>query len=223
MSRIKLILSIDRMWVGGFENLLFCQQKRLAKLSGGVALIQVGAATEVELKEKKHRIEDALSATRAAIEEGVVAGGGTALLRSRAAVDSVLDDLDGDEATGARIVRAALEAPARLIADNAGLEGSVMVRDVEAASGPTGLNVLTGELEDLVDAGVIDPAMVTRAALQNAAPIDALLLPTEVLVSDKRDPETSMRARCTGPTDKLGRPSCRERCHISLFAATTQK
>ena len=179
-------------------------QERLAKLSGGVALIQVGAATEVELKEKKHRIEDALSATRAAIEEGVVAGGGTALLRSRAAVDSVLDDLDGDEATGARIVRVALEAPARLIADNAGLEGSVMVRDVEAASGPTGLNVLTGELEDLIEAGVIDPAKVTRAALQNAASIAALLLTTEALVADKPEPEPAMPPGGMDPMGGMG-------------------
>ena len=179
-------------------------QERLAKLSGGVALIQVGAATEVELKEKKHRIEDALSATRAAIEEGVVAGGGTALLRSRAAVDSVLDDRDGDEATGARIVRAALEAPARLIADNAGLEGSVMVRDVEAASGPTGLNVLTGELEDLVEAGVIDPAKVTRAALQNAASIAALLLTTEALVADKPEPAPPMPGGGMDPMGGMG-------------------
>jgi chaperonin GroEL len=179
-------------------------QERLAKLSGGVALIQVGAATEVELKEKKHRIEDALSATRAAIEEGVVAGGGTALLRSRAAVDSVLDDLDGDEATGARIVRVALEAPARLIADNAGLEGSVMVRDVELASGPTGLNVLTGELEDLIEVGVIDPAKVTRAALQNAASIAALLLTTECLVADKPEPEPPMPAGGMDPMGGMG-------------------
>ena len=179
-------------------------QERLAKLSGGVALIQVGAATEVELKEKKHRIEDALSATRAAIEEGVVAGGGTALLRSRAAVDSVLDDLDGDEATGARIVRVALEAPARLIADNAGLEGSVMVRDVELASGPTGLNVLTGELEDLIEVGVIDPAKVTRAALQNAASIAALLLTTEALVADKPEPEPPMPAGGMDPMGGMG-------------------
>ena len=179
-------------------------QERLAKLAGGVALIQVGAATEVELKEKKHRIEDALSATRAAIEEGVVAGGGTALLRSRAAVDSVLDDLDGDEATGARIVRVALEAPARLIADNAGLEGSVMVRDVELASGPTGLNVLTGELEDLIEAGVIDPAKVTRAALQNAASIAALLLTTEALVADKPEPEPAMPPGGMDPMGGMG-------------------
>ena len=179
-------------------------QERLAKLSGGVALIQVGAATEVELKEKKHRIEDALSATRAAIEEGVVAGGGTALLRSRAAVDSVLDDLDGDEATGARIVRVALEAPARLIADNAGLEGSVMVRDVESASGPIGLNALTGELEDLIEAGVIDPAKVTRAALQNAASIAALLLTTEALVADKPEPEPAMPPGGMDPMGGMG-------------------
>ena len=179
-------------------------QERLAKLAGGVALIQVGAATEVELKEKKHRIEDALSATRAAIEEGVVAGGGTALLRSRAAVDSVLADLDGDEATGARIVRVALEAPARLIADNAGMEGSVMVRDVESASGSIGLNALTGELEDLIEAGVIDPAKVTRAALQNAASIAALLLTTEALVADKPEPEPPMPPGGMDPMGGMG-------------------
>ncbi len=167
-------------------------QERLAKLAGGVAVVQVGAATEVELKEKKHRIEDALSATRAAIEEGVVAGGGTALLRSRAAVSDAIDGLDGDQETGARIVHASLEAPTRLIADNAGLEGAVMVREVEAASGTTGLNAMTGELEDLVNAGVIDPAKVTRAALQNAASIAALLLTTEALVADKPEPEPAM-------------------------------
>ncbi|MED5167665.1 MAG: chaperonin GroEL [Actinomycetota bacterium] len=167
-------------------------QERLAKLAGGVAVVQVGAATEVELKEKKHRIEDALSATRAAIEEGVVAGGGTALLRSRAAVSDAIDGLDGDQETGARIVHASLEAPTRLIADNAGLEGAVMVREVEAASGATGLNAMTGGLEDLVDAGVIDPAKVTRAALQNAASIAALLLTTEALVADKPEPEPGM-------------------------------
>ena len=167
-------------------------QERLAKLAGGVAVVQVGAATEVELKEKKHRIEDALSATRAAIEEGVVAGGGTALLRSRAAVSDAIGGLDGDQETGARIVHAALEAPTRLIADNAGLEGAVMVREVEAASGATGLNAMTGGLEDLVDAGVIDPAKVTRAALQNAASIAALLLTTEALVADKPEPEPAM-------------------------------
>jgi chaperonin GroEL len=160
-------------------------QERLAKLSGGVAVIRVGAATEVELKEKKHRIEDALSATRAAIEEGVVAGGGTALLRSRPAVEKVVGELTGDESTGAGIVHRALQAPARLIADNAGLEGAVIVRQVEAESGSVGFNAATGEFTDLVKAGVIDPAKVTRAALQNAASIAALLLTTECLVADE--------------------------------------
>ena len=179
-------------------------QERLAKLAGGVAVVQVGAATEVELKEKKHRIEDALSATRAAIEEGVVAGGGTALLRARAAVSEVADGLDGDPATGARIVYAALEAPTRLIADNAGFEGAVMVREVEAATGQIGLNALTGELVDLVEAGVIDPAKVTRAALQNAASIAALLLTTEVLVADKPEPEPAMPAGGMDPMGGMG-------------------
>jgi chaperonin GroEL len=179
-------------------------QERLAKLAGGVAVVQVGAATEVELKEKKHRIEDALSATRAAIEEGVVAGGGTALLRARAAVSEVADGLDGDQATGARIVYAALEAPTRLIADNAGFEGAVMVREVEAATGQIGLNALTGELVDLVEAGVIDPAKVTRAALQNAASIAALLLTTEVLVADKPEPAPAMPAGGMDPMGGMG-------------------
>ncbi|MFM7536234.1 MAG: chaperonin GroEL [Acidimicrobiales bacterium] len=160
-------------------------QERLAKLSGGVAVVKVGAATEVELKEKKHRIEDALSATRAAIEEGVVAGGGTALLRSRKAVSELIGTLSGDQATGAKSVFTALEAPARLIAENAGLEGSVMVEHIESESGTIGLNAATGQLEDLVKAGVIDPAKVTRAALQNAASIAALVLTTECLVADK--------------------------------------
>ncbi len=160
-------------------------QERLAKLAAGVAVVRVGAATEVELKEKKHRIEDALSATRAAIEEGIVAGGGTALLRSRATVDDRASKLSGDEQTGASIVSRALEEPLRWIAINAGFEGSMMVRDVEALEGTTGLNALTGALEDLVKAGIIDPAKVTRSALQNAASIAALLLTTEVLVADK--------------------------------------
>jgi len=179
-------------------------QERLAKLAGGVAVVQVGAATEVELKEKKHRIEDALSATRAAIEEGVVAGGGTALLRARPAVSSVVDGLDGDMQTGARIVYAALEAPARLIADNAGFEGAVMVREIESATGHTGLNALTGEMVDLVEAGIIDPAKVTRAALQNAASIAALLLTTEVLVADKPEPESAMPAGGMDPMGGMG-------------------
>jgi chaperonin GroEL len=160
-------------------------QERLSKLSGGVAVVRVGAATEVELKEKKHRIEDALSATRAAIEEGIVPGGGTALLRSRAAIDSVLATLTGDEATGASIVRKAVEEPLKWIAFNAGLEGSVVIQRAESELGSIGLNAATGEFVDLLKAGVIDPAKVTRSALQNAASIAGLLLTTEALVADK--------------------------------------
>ena len=162
-------------------------QERLAKLAGGVAVIKVGAATEVELKEKKHRIEDAVSATRAAIEEGVVAGGGTALLRTRASVLKVVQSLEGDEATGARTVYEALVAPAKHIADNAGMEGSVVVQRVESEKGNIGLNAATGEYVDLVAAGIIDPAKVTRAALQNAASIASLVMTTECLVADKPD------------------------------------
>jgi chaperonin GroEL len=160
-------------------------QERLAKLAGGVAVIKVGAATEVELKEKKHRIEDAVSATRAAIEEGVVAGGGVALVRAREAVKAVVDSLKGDEATGARTVWESLVAPARLIADNAGLEGQVTTRQIENETGAIGLNAATGEFVDMFKAGIIDPAKVTRAALQNAASIAALVLTTECLVADK--------------------------------------
>jgi chaperonin GroEL len=158
-------------------------QERLAKLSGGVAVVKVGAATETELKEVKHRIEDALSATRAAVEEGIVAGGGTALLQAEKALDKL--DLDGDEATGGRIVRHALQAPMYWIASNAGLEGSVVVEKVRNMDPGHGLNALTGDYEDLVKAGVIDPAKVTRSALQNAASIAGLLLTTEALVADK--------------------------------------
>jgi chaperonin GroEL len=167
-------------------------QERLAKLAGGVAVIKVGAATEVELKEKKHRIEDAVSATRAAIEEGVVAGGGTALVRAREAVGAVVASLEGDEATGAKIVWDSLTAPARNIAENAGLEGSVMVNMIEAETGAMGLNAATGEITDLLKLGIIDPAKVTRAALQNAASIAALVLTTECLVADKPEPPAPM-------------------------------
>jgi chaperonin GroEL len=174
-------------------------QERLAKLAGGVAVVKVGAATEIELKEKKHRIEDALSATRAAIEEGIVAGGGTALIRSRAAVNKVVASLTGDEATGASIVARALAEPLKWIAINAGFEGAVMVREVEHAKGTTGLNALTGELEDLVKAGIIDPAKVTRSALQNAASIAALLLTTEALIADKPEkPQDHAAAAAAG-------------------------
>ena len=160
-------------------------QERLAKLAGGVAVIKVGAATEVELKEKKHRIEDAVSATRAAIEEGVVAGGGTALIRTRPAVLKVVESLQGDEATGARSVYDSLVAPGRHIADNAGMEGAVAIQRVESEKGSVGLNAATGEYVDLMKVGIIDPAKVTRAALQNAASIAALVITTECLVADK--------------------------------------
>ncbi len=167
-------------------------QERLAKLAGGVALIKVGAATEVELKEKKHRIEDAVSSVRAAIEEGVVAGGGTALIRARPAVWAVVESLEGDEKTGAKTVWEALTAPARNIANNAGLEGSVVVREIEAAEGPIGMNAATGEMMDLIAAGIIDPAKVTRAGLQNAASIAAMVLTTECLVADEPEDEPAM-------------------------------
>jgi chaperonin GroEL len=167
-------------------------QERLAKLAGGVALIKVGAATEVELKEKKHRIEDAVSSVRAAIEEGVVAGGGTALIRAREAVAKVVESLVGDEQTGARTVWESLVAPARNIANNAGLEGSVVVREIESASGPVGMNAATGEMQDLVAAGIIDPAKVTRAGLQNAASIAAMVLTTECLVAEEPEEEPAM-------------------------------
>ena len=161
-------------------------QERLAKLSGGVAVIKVGAATEVELKEKKHRIEDAVSTTKAAIEEGVVPGGGVALLRSQAAVLDAADKLEGDEATGARIVARAVEEPLKQIAVNAGLEGGVIVDKVRNLKKPNeGLNAATGEYEDLVKAGVIDAVKVTRSALQNAASIAALFLTTEAVIVDK--------------------------------------
>jgi chaperonin GroEL len=179
-------------------------QERLAKLAGGVAVVQVGAATEVELKEKKHRIEDAVSATRAAIEEGIVAGGGTALLRARSAVADILGSLEGDEATGARIIHSALEAPAKLIAANAGHEGAVIVQKVESESGSTGFNAATGEMVDLIEAGVIDPVKVTRAALQNAASIAGLLLTTEALIADKPEEAPAMPMGGGDPMGGMG-------------------
>ncbi len=163
-------------------------QERLAKLSGGVAVLKVGAATEVELKEKKHRIEDAVSTTKAAIEEGVVPGGGVALLRSQAAVLAVAASLSGDEATGARLVAKCLEAPLKQIAENAGMEGGVVVDRVRNLTGNEGLNAATGEYTDLVKLGVIDAAKVTRSALQNAASIAALFLTTEAVIVDKPEP-----------------------------------
>jgi chaperonin GroEL len=174
-------------------------QERLAKLSGGVAVLKVGAATEVELKEKKHRIEDAVSTTKAAIEEGVVPGGGVALLRAQVAVLAAAEKLTGDEATGARMVARALEAPIKQIAENAGLEGGVVVEKVKSLKGNEGLNAATGEYEDLVKLGVIDAAKVTRSALQNASSIAALFLTTEAVIADK--PEDSAPAMPGGMDD----------------------
>ncbi len=167
-------------------------QERLAKLSGGVAVIKVGAATEVELKEKKHRIEDAVQSTKAAVEEGIVPGGGVALLNAQAALDKV--DLEGDEATGASIVRRALEEPLKQIAVNAGLEGGVIVEKVRALDPGNGLNAANGEYGDMLKFGVIDPTKVTRSALQNAASIAALFLTTEAIVAEKPEKAPAMPA-----------------------------
>jgi len=174
-------------------------QERLAKLTGGVAVLKVGAATEVELKEKKHRIEDAVSTTKAAIEEGVVPGGGVALIRSIDAVEAVVASLSGDEATGARLIAHSLSAPLRQIAENAGMEGGVVIEKVRSLSGAEGLNAATGVYEDLVKLGVIDAAKVTRSALQNAASIAALFLTTEAIVADK--PEQAAPAMPGGDMD----------------------
>jgi chaperonin GroEL len=165
-------------------------QERLAKLSGGVAVIKVGAATEVELKEKKHRIEDAVQTTKAAVEEGIVPGGGVALLTAQAALDKL--DLDGDEATGAAVVRRALEEPLKQIAHNAGLEGGVIIEKVRNLDPGWGLNAATGEYVDMFKAGIVDAAKVTRSALQNAASIAALFLTTEAIIADKPEKAPAM-------------------------------
>ena len=162
-------------------------QERLAKLAGGVGVIKVGAATEVELKEKKHRIEDAVSNARAAVEEGIVPGGGVTLLRVQEALTKV--DLTGDEATGATIVRKALEEPLKQIAANAGLEGGVVVEKVRGLDPGQGLNAATGEYTDMFKAGIVDPAKVVRSALQNATSIAGLFLTTEAVVADKPEKE----------------------------------
>ncbi|MCX6346275.1 MAG: chaperonin GroEL [Armatimonadetes bacterium] len=167
-------------------------QERLAKLSGGVAVIQVGASTETELKDKKARIEDALSATRAAVEEGIIPGGGVTLLAIAPAIDAL--KLEGDEAIGARIVRKALEEPLKKIASNAGVEGSVVVEKVKEAKKGVGFNAVTGEYEDMVKAGIVDPAKVTRCALENAASIASLLLTTEAIITEKPEPKGSASA-----------------------------
>ncbi|MGN0596092.1 MAG: chaperonin GroEL, partial [Ruminiclostridium sp.] len=163
-------------------------QERLAKLSGGVAVIKVGAATEIEMKEKKLRIEDALAATKAAVEEGIVAGGGTALINAMAPVEKLAEELDGDEKTGAKIVLKALEAPVRQIALNAGLEGSVIIDNIKR-SGKVGygFDAYKEEYVDMIDAGIVDPAKVTRSALQNAASVAAMVLTTESLVADIKE------------------------------------
>jgi chaperonin GroEL len=173
-------------------------QERLAKLSGGVAVVKVGAATETEMKEKKHRVEDALQATRAALEEGIVPGGGVALINAGDAVKKTLDALEGDEATGAKIIIRALEEPLRQLAYNAGLEGSVVIDKVRTAKKGQGLNVESGEIEDLVAAGIIDPTMVTRSALQNAASIAKNILTTEAVVAEMPEKQPAMPAGMPG-------------------------
>jgi chaperonin GroEL len=178
-------------------------QERLAKLQGGVAVVKVGAATETEMKEKKHRVEDALQATRAALEEGIVPGGGVALLNAADKVkDSITGSLEGDEKTGAQIILKALEEPIRQLATNAGLEGSVVVQSVRGAKTGHGLNVESGEVEELVKAGIIDPTMVTRSALQNAASIGKNILTTEAIVADA--PEKQPAAAGAGMPDMSG-------------------
>jgi chaperonin GroEL len=164
-------------------------QERLAKLVGGVAVIKVGAATETEMKEKKARVEDAMHATKAAVEEGIVAGGGVALIRAIEAVDKV--KAEGDVAVGVKIVRRALEEPSRQIAANAGEEGSVVVRQLFAEKGNVGFNAANGKFEDLVKAGVIDPAKVTKTALLNASSIAGLMLTTEAMVAEVKEKEKS--------------------------------
>ncbi|WP_048600884.1 chaperonin GroEL [Rubeoparvulum massiliense] len=164
-------------------------QERLAKLAGGVAVIKVGAATETELKEKKLRIEDALNSTRAAVEEGIVPGGGTALVNVEKAVKALEDASTGDEATGVSILRRALEAPVRLIAENAGLEGSIIVEKLKHSEEGIGFNAATGEWVDMIKTGIVDPAKVTRSALQNAASVAAMFLTTECIIADKPEPK----------------------------------
>jgi len=170
-------------------------QERLAKLAGGVAIIKVGAGTETELKEKKHRVEDALSATRSALEEGIVPGGGVALLNVQSALDAI--KLEGDAQTGVNIVRKALEVPLRKLAENAGLDGNVVLENVrrrqaEAKSNTLGFNVMTGEYVDMLEAGIIDPAKVTRSAIENAASIGSMVLTTEAMITDKPEPKSAM-------------------------------
>jgi chaperonin GroEL len=190
MGRISLIKSQIEKTDSNYDREKL--QERLAKLSGGVAVIKVGASTETELKEKKHRYEDALSATRAAVEEGIVPGGGVTLLRAATALNAT--DGDKDEATGIAIVKKALEAPLRTIAENAGLEGSVIVEKVRTAPAGHGLNAVTGEIVEMASAGIVDPAKVTRSTVQNAASIAGLVLTTEALVVEKPEPKKAAPA-----------------------------
>jgi chaperonin GroEL len=178
-------------------------QERLAKLAGGVAVVKVGAATETEMKEKKHRVEDALQATRAALEEGIVPGGGVALLNAADAVRTSLGKLEGDEKTGAAIILRSLEEPVRQLAFNAGLEGSVVVQQVRSAPKGQGLNVDSGEVEDLVKSGIIDPTMVTRSALQNAASIAKNILTTEAIVAEAPEKQPAMAGGMPGGMDGM--------------------
>ncbi|MDU2183342.1 MAG: chaperonin GroEL [Negativicoccus succinicivorans] len=177
-------------------------QERLAKMAGGVAVIEVGAATEVELKDKKLRLEDALNATRAAVEEGIVAGGGTTFLDIQGALDQL--DVEGDVRTGVQLVRRAIEEPVRQIADNAGLEGSIVVDKVKAADAGIGFNALTEEYEDMVKSGIVDPAKVTRSALQNAASIAALVLTTEAVIADEPQEQPAMPPAGMGGMGGMG-------------------
>ena len=177
-------------------------QERLAKMAGGVAVIEVGAATEVELKDKKLRLEDALNATRAAVEEGIVAGGGTTFLDIQGALDQL--DVEGDVRTGVQLVRRAIEEPVRQIADNAGLEGSIVVDKVKAAGAGIGFNALTEEYEDMVKSGIVDPAKVTRSALQNAASIAALVLTTEAVIADEPQEQPAMPPAGMGGMGGMG-------------------
>jgi chaperonin GroEL len=178
-------------------------QERLAKLAGGVAVVKVGAATETEMKEKKHRVEDALQATRAALEEGIVPGGGVALLNAADAITSNLDSLEGDERTGSKIILRALEEPLRQLSQNAGLEGSVVVDKVRHAQKGHGLNVETGDVEDLVKSGIIDPTMVTRSALQNAASIAKNIVTTEAIVAEIPEKEKAPAGMPGGMPDMM--------------------
>jgi chaperonin GroEL len=164
-------------------------QERLAKLAGGVAVVKVGAATEAEMKEKKARVEDALHATRAAVEEGIVPGGGVALLRAQPSLDGLAEGLGPDQRPGVAIVRRAIEEPLRQISENDGVEGSIVVERVRNGKGAFGFNAATETYEDLIQAGVIDPTKVVRSALQNAASVAGLLLTTEAMIAEKRDPK----------------------------------